>query len=182
MSGMKHSKKKAAPKSKWTPTLRVGSDANAEQDNEAVEVLGAKLGLKGDGAVPQEFVEEGLDMFLNLPRYTPGAQLSDDDDGLLNKNDGRKLKSSTKLHTQDDDEDRTKKDDGRKKKASTKKQAQSVAVPPTAAKRDDSSAAKVPLCLCYVFCSEAHIFCGHQVKAGAVAATPAKAQEDVKVF
>ncbi len=67
-------KKKASGGSKWTPDITIDSTSGRDRDDEIIDRLGSKLGVKDGDAVPEEFVADGLDYLLALPRYGQDAK------------------------------------------------------------------------------------------------------------
>jgi len=94
---------KPKSKSKWTPDLMDASHAPS-RDDEILARLGSKLGVT-DEAIPQAFVDDGLDYLLKLPRYEQmrGADAGDDSDEapqLLAETKPKKKKSKRAAETE----------------------------------------------------------------------------------
>jgi hypothetical protein len=60
--------------SKWTPDISIDGNGGNDRDDAEIERLGGKLGVKDVDDVPPEFVADGLDYLLKLPKYGQDAR------------------------------------------------------------------------------------------------------------
>lgn len=110
-------KKKKRPSSLWTPDISIDG-FQGSRDDEIIEKLGSKLGYKEGESIPQEFVADGLDSLLSIPRYNANGPNHDRDVDVPVKASKKSGKKSGKEEERDESEKkvRVKKHKGEPKK------------------------------------------------------------------